>query len=93
LRIKPLPEVRLTLISPASDTPYSGMLPGHIAGVYHRDECHINLQRLAHFAQAQFYIDKVVGLDLNKYRTYATSTWGRVRQMWKILECVRNYWG
>lgn len=64
LGMKPLPEVRLTLISPASDTPYSGMLPGHIAGVYSRDECHINLQKLADFAQAQFYIDEVVGLDL-----------------------------
>ncbi|MBD2499526.1 hypothetical protein [Anabaena azotica] len=21
------------------------------------------------------------------------STWGRVRQMWKILESVGNYWG
>ncbi|BCL37591.1 FAD-dependent oxidoreductase [Nostoc sp. MS1] len=64
LGMKPLPEVRLTLVSPASDTPYSGMLPGHIAGVYGRDECHINLQKLANFAQAQFCIDKVVDLDL-----------------------------
>lgn len=66
--IKPLPGVRLTLISPAADTPYSGMLPGHIAGVYSRDECHINLQILANLAQAQFYIDEVVGLDLNNHK-------------------------
>ncbi|HEY9802235.1 MAG TPA: FAD-dependent oxidoreductase [Leptolyngbyaceae cyanobacterium] len=68
LGMKPLPGVRLTLISPDSDTPYSGMLPGHIAGVYSRDECHINLQRLANFAQAQFYIDEVVGLDLKNHK-------------------------
>ncbi|BAY40619.1 ankyrin [Nostoc sp. NIES-2111] len=68
LGMKPLPEVHLTLISPALDTPYSGMLPGHIAGSYSRDECHINLQRLAYFAQTQFCIDKVVDLDLTKHK-------------------------
>ncbi|AFY32443.1 FAD-dependent oxidoreductase [Calothrix sp. PCC 7507] len=62
--IKPLSGVRLTLITIASDTPYSGMLPGHVAGFYSHDECHIDLRTLANFAQAQLYIDKVVGLDL-----------------------------
>lgn len=66
--MKPLPGVRLTLITPASDTPYSGMLPGHIAGAYSRDECHIDLERLANFAQAQLYIDKVVDLDLKNHK-------------------------
>nr|WP_231867020.1 FAD-dependent oxidoreductase [Anabaena sp. 4-3] len=66
--MKPLPGVRLTLITPAIDTPYSGMLPGHIAGVYSREECHIDLQKLANFAQAQLYIDKVVGLDLKNHQ-------------------------
>lgn len=63
--MKPLPGVRLTLITEASDTPYSGMLPGHVAGFYSRDECHIDLRRLAQFAQAQLYIDSVIGLDLD----------------------------
>ncbi|MBW4560469.1 MAG: selenide, water dikinase SelD [Mojavia pulchra JT2-VF2] len=62
--MKPLPGVRLTLITTASDTPYSGMLPGHIAGFYSHNECHIDLRPLANFAQAQLYIDEVVGLDL-----------------------------
>ncbi|MBW4646010.1 MAG: FAD-dependent oxidoreductase [Goleter apudmare HA4340-LM2] len=62
--MKPIPGVRLTLITTASDTPYSGMLPGHIAGFYSHDECHIDLRHLANFAQAQLYIDRVVGLDL-----------------------------
>lgn len=74
LGMNPLPEVHLRLISPALDTPYSGMLPGHIAGVYSRDECHINLQRLANFAQAQFYIDKVVGLDLNNHKVICANS-------------------
>lgn len=62
--MKPLPGVRLTLISEVSHTPYSGMLPGHVAGIYDYDESHIDLRRLAQFAQAQVYIDRVIGLDL-----------------------------
>ncbi|MGJ5628907.1 FAD-dependent oxidoreductase [Nostoc sp. CALU 1950] len=62
--MKPLPGVRLTLITAASETAYSGMLPGHIAGFYTHDECHIDLRPLANFAQAQLYIDTVVALDL-----------------------------
>jgi selenide,water dikinase len=62
--MKPLPGVRLTLITDTSHTPYSGMLPGHIAGFYSFDECHIDLRRLAQFAQAQLYLDTAVGLDL-----------------------------
>ncbi len=59
-----LPGVRLTLITESSYTPYSGMLPGHIAGFYSYDECHIDLRPLAEFAGAQLYIDRVIGLDL-----------------------------
>ncbi|MBH8574848.1 FAD-dependent oxidoreductase [Nostocaceae cyanobacterium CENA369] len=66
--MQPLPGVRLTLITPASDTPYSGMLPGHIAGFYSHDECHINLRKLVNFAQAKLYIDRVVNLDLKNHK-------------------------
>jgi pyridine nucleotide-disulfide oxidoreductase family protein len=63
--LNPLPNVRLILISENIDTPYSGMLPGHIAGFYTHQQCHINLQHLATFAQADFYIDRVINLDLS----------------------------
>ncbi len=62
--MKTLPGVRLTLITESNYTPYSGMLPGYIAGLYSYDECHIDLRPLAEFAQAQLYIDRVIGLDL-----------------------------
>lgn len=62
--MKPLPGIRLTLITDTSHTPYSGMLPGHVAGFYDFDDCHIDLRRLAQFAQAQLYLDRAVGLDL-----------------------------
>ncbi len=64
--MKPLPGVRLTLITERVDTAYSGMLPGHIAGFYTHDECHIDLRQLANFAQAQLYIDQAIALDLEK---------------------------
>ncbi|MBD2434070.1 selenide, water dikinase SelD [Fischerella muscicola CCMEE 5323] len=62
--MKPLAGIRLTLITDRVDTPYSGMLPGHIAGFYSHDQCHIDLRLLTNFAKAQLYIDRVVGLDL-----------------------------
>jgi len=40
---KPIPGLNLTLISYPDDTPYSGMLPGHIAGFYTFRETHIAL--------------------------------------------------
>ncbi len=70
---KPLPGVRLTLITAAKNTAYSGMLPGHIAGFYSHDECHIDLRPLANFAQAQLYIDRVVALDLENHKVLCAS--------------------
>ena len=66
--MNPLPGIRITLITANSYTPYSGMLPGHIAGFYTHDDCHIDLRKLASFAQAQLYIDCVTGIDLKNNR-------------------------
>ncbi len=68
--MRPLPGVRLTLISPGYDTPYSGMLPGHIAGHYTFAESHIALLSLCQFAGAQFYRDAAIGLDLGKRKVH-----------------------
>ena len=68
--MKPIPGVRLTLISTGYDTPYSGMLPGFLAGHYTFEESHINLIPLSQFAQAQLFQDTVVGLDLAKKKIH-----------------------
>lgn len=61
--MQPMPGVRLTLICTDMHTPYSGMLPGYVAGHYDYDAVHIDLSRLAVFAGARLYRDEVIGLD------------------------------
>lgn len=62
--LNPIPELRITLISDVSHTPYSGMLPGYVAGFYNFEECHIDLRQLAQFARSELYIDQAISLDL-----------------------------
>ncbi|VXD17085.1 Ankyrin (fragment) [Planktothrix serta PCC 8927] len=64
--MNPLSEVELTLITNVVKTPYSGMLPGYIAGFYSFDQCHIDLPSLAKYSHAKIYIDQAIGLDLEK---------------------------
>lgn len=64
----PLPNVRLTLISDVEKTPYSGMLPGYVAGFYSYEECHIDLRSLAAYAQAELICDRAIGLDLENHQ-------------------------
>ena len=60
--------VRLTLISRDIETPYSGMLPGYLAGHYTFDDCHVDLAPLALAAGARLYQSRAVGLDLSSGR-------------------------
>jgi selenide,water dikinase len=59
----PAAGVRLTLVTSDLETPYSGMLPGYVAGFYRFGECHIDLVRLARFAGARLIHDEAIGLD------------------------------
>lgn len=66
--MKPLPGARFTLITREVHTPYSGMLPGLIAGTYGFDDSHIDTGPLARFAGARLYQDEAIGLDLENRR-------------------------
>lgn len=59
----PVPAVALVLVSPALHAPYSGMLPGLMAGHYGFHEAHVDLEELARAAGARFLTTHVCGLD------------------------------
>ncbi|MFN0220026.1 MAG: FAD-dependent oxidoreductase [Hyphomicrobium sp.] len=66
--LNPVPGVRLTLIAKELAAPYSGMLPGFVAGHYALDECEIDLVRLAKFSGAQIVHGAVTGVDRKEKR-------------------------
>lgn len=66
--MNPIPGVRLNLICRDTHTPYSGMLPGYIAGHYSYDDVHIDLSRLAEFAGARFYRSEAIDIDRTNQR-------------------------
>jgi len=62
---RPMPGVRLTLLARDVLTPYSGMLPGYIAGHYTAEQCYIDLAPLAERAGARLVHDEAAGIDRN----------------------------
>lgn len=62
--MNPLPGVRVTVINPGPTAPYSGMLPGFVAGHYARSELDIDLVKLARFAGARMINGFATGIDL-----------------------------
>ena len=60
---RPVPGARLTLVAREVEAPYSGMVPGLIAGHYRFEEAHIDLARLAASAGARLLAAEAVGLD------------------------------
>ena len=68
--MNPLPGASLTLINPGPTAPYTGMLPGYVAGHYKRADLRIDLVRLARFANARLITGAVSGIDLEEKRIH-----------------------
>lgn len=66
----PTPGLRLTVINPDPAAPYTGMLPGLIAGHYTQDQIMIDLVRLARFAGARLILDRVTGIDRDQRQLF-----------------------
>lgn len=65
---KPIPGVRLTVITRRAWTPYAGMLPGIVAGFYAFEETNIDVRPLCNFSGARLILDEAVGIDLIRKR-------------------------
>lgn len=63
LAMRPIAGLRITLVSPTSHTPYSGMLPGLVAGHYSFEQTHIDLARLCQWAGVRFIAAQVTAID------------------------------
>ncbi len=59
----PLPGVALTVVSPQALAPYSGMVPGWLAGHYRFDEIVIDFEALARAAGARWVAGELHALD------------------------------
>ena len=68
--MKPVNGLQISLITRDVHTPYSGMLPGYIAGHYDYDESHIDLRPLAKFAKARLLHVPATHIDLEKKRVF-----------------------
>ncbi len=64
--MNPIAGVRLTLVSRDALTPYSGMLPGLVAGHYTVEQSHIDLTRLCRWAGVRFIEDEASGIEPEK---------------------------
>jgi selenide,water dikinase len=60
---KPLQDAQVTLVGRDIETPYSGMIPGFVAGHYSFEECHIDLATLCARSGARLVQGEATGLD------------------------------
>ena len=67
LAMKPVPGLRTTLICPDVQTPYSGMLPGLVEGIWTEQDIHIDLARLAQMAGIRLITAPATRLDADNH--------------------------
>ncbi|MDG1113170.1 MAG: selenide, water dikinase SelD [Pseudomonadales bacterium] len=65
LGMHPEPDLKVTLVSPSRETPYSGLLPGVVSGHFPEEDLYIDLGRLCQFAGAELILATATGVDPN----------------------------
>ena len=60
---RPLQGAQVTLVGRDVETPYSGMIPGFVAGHYSFEECHIDLAKLCGRSGARLVHAEATGID------------------------------
>ena len=66
LAMNPIGGLRITLISDQTHSPYSGMIPGYLAGYYAYDDCHFDLRRLCEELGQRFIKARIIGIDTQR---------------------------
>ena len=69
----PVAGCELVIVSPSALAPYSGMVPGWLAGNYRFDEICINFAALAQAAGAKLLLDTVLSLDAKQRQVHLAS--------------------
>lgn len=70
--MRAVPGVRLSVISRDLMTPYSGMVPGFLAGHYSLEQSHVDLQRLCRFASARLLHASATHIDMDGRSVHCT---------------------
>ena len=63
LGMHPEPDLKVTLVSPSRETPYSGLLPGVVGGHSPEQDLYIDLGRLFQFAGADLVLATATAID------------------------------
>ena len=68
--MKPIEGLNIIIISDVLKTPYSGMVPGYIGGIWKKEEIFIDVLKLSNFARANFIHTKVNYINTIKKTIY-----------------------
>lgn len=63
MAMNPIGGLRVTLISDQTHSPYSGMIPGYLAGYYSYEDCHFDLRKICEELGQRFIKAKIIGVD------------------------------
>ena len=66
LAMKPVGGLRVTLISDQTHSPYSGMIPGFLAGYYSYEDCHFDLRRICEELGQRFIKARIIDIDVHR---------------------------